>query len=58
MRPVIHVFHPSEIPHPWRGAWALFAVSVWAMVALYYLVMGFGWLVTRGGWDWGVGMNG
>ncbi len=36
MRPVVY---PSKVPHAWRGAWALVAVAVWWMLAVYLLVV-------------------
>ncbi len=28
----------STVPHAWRGAWALVALSVWWLLAIYWLL--------------------
>ena len=32
------IFHSDGHPHPWREAWAWFAVEVWLCVLIYVAV--------------------
>ncbi len=42
----------SQVPHAWRTTWAYTALTVWLLVAVYWLMDGPVWHLLRLGW-WG-----
>lgn len=52
---MITLLRPSPVPHAWRQALSLFAISVWVMLACYWVLTGpvLEWLLRLGGpFEW------